>query len=749
MENNEGSIFKTNYLLVIYPLVILFHFWFFFDYNKGQIQYQQDSVLHNLRANIQVQIIEEKIVKLESSGNDDETITEEISKTKAENPHKTIIYGPYPFKNTQQPSSSNIFLQFYSKNSRVLDPKKFANYSTSKDPVEEFKYCLLTKSPNNDCFNKLAFPDQFNIKWPIIQEDLFLQNLKILDSHSSPDHTTVEILENNDVENCHISLKITSRNYRSQQKNYGGDLFNARLIPADEPKYDGTGGRNEEGHSMIIPGTIHDNLDGTYDVKFPKIFKGKYRIEIIFMRNSESLTTLFRAMNGVHKKCRIVKSILEIPETKETFISNLCGTFLPDLLPGGNLNRICNFTEEYGFGEEFYCEAREMDNACGKRIWNGDGDKKGSTRAYWYISDAVGDFELDRLYEIPIFEKVIKIENDDPCLPDSTDDLTEVFKKYKNIQGFWKDRTWYDRLYPKQRQTVPQFLTNKTFVFLGDSFTHLLDSQIQPIMRNYEEKMRSEYPEKYPAISDIDPKILEKYSNYNFLDLNEFYSENCGNIAHWGALQSKFYTTNTRRCIVTEGPPVNKNQCSGVMIFSSEVIKRMMQHQWFGDEHFIVMTHGPHFASWHPGVYYNRMISIRNQIVEYKKQEQIYLKQKGLDPTKTATFIYKTPNWVRGNFRNLYSVTSGFQMYRMREVAFKIFGNPYLEYEKMFPLKNSSSFYQDQLQYPVKIYDTFGPSFLAFDNLQTGNVHPHDHIANYIMEGVFDLLQYQEDRLNL
>ena len=82
-------------------------------------------------------------------------------------------------------------------------------------------------------------------------------------------------------------------------------------------------------------------------------------------------------------------------------------------------------------------------------------------------------------------------------------------------------------------------------------------------------------------------------------------------------------------------------------------------------------------------------------------------------------------------------------------MAFKIFGNPYLEFDRMFPLKNCSNFFKYQLQYPVKVYDTFGPSFAAFDNLESGNVHPLDHVTKYLMEGLFDLLQYQEDRLVL
>ena len=136
------------------------------------------------------------------------------------------------------------------------------------------------------------------------------------------------------------------------------------------------------------------------------------------------------------------------------------------------------------------------------------------------------------------------------------------------------------------------------------------------------------------------------------------------------------------------------------------------------------------------------MIAIRNEILKYKQAEQEFLSEKDIPNHKTAIFIYKTPNWARNNIaHNFFSVVSGFQLYRIREIAFKIFGNPYLDKEKMF-------FSNDEMRFPVKVYDSFGPSFVAFDALEPGNPHPDGYVERQILDGIFDLLQLVEDQQN-
>ena len=163
----------------------------------------------------------------------------------------------------------------------------------------------------------------------MIDEDLYLDKiLRNLEEHTSPNHTEINFVRNDDDDQCNIELKITAKNYRNEVKNYGGDLFNARLILAyeDEESEDGDNKpknasgfdgdfqtRNLGGYSKVIPGNIDDNLDGTYSVRFPKLFSGKkFCIEIILMQNSESITSLIRSMNGMHMKSRISKQIIEV-----------------------------------------------------------------------------------------------------------------------------------------------------------------------------------------------------------------------------------------------------------------------------------------------------------------------------------------------------------------------------------------------------------------------------------------------------
>ena len=163
----------------------------------------------------------------------------------------------------------------------------------------------------------------------------------------------------------------------------------------------------------------------------------------------------------------------------------------------------------------------------------------------------------------------------------------------------------------------------------------------------------------------------------------------------------------------------------GKNLYSADAIRRMVKYKWFGDKYIIVMTHGAHFSSWHPVVFYNRMIAIRDAVIEYKKQEKLFIGEN----KKGATFIYRTPNYARGNFTKLYAVVSGFEMYRLREIAFKIFGNP-----------NSEDVKSDD--YPVKVFDSFGPSLAAFHFLVPGDVHPPGFLKESSVDMMVDLLDY-------
>lgn len=384
-------------------------------------------------------------------------------------------------------------------------------------------------------------------------------------------------------------------------------------------------------------------------------------------------------------------------------------------LSNENFRKICNYTTNQG--EEWYCQARPEDNACGKIIWNGE--KIGQFKPYWSLSEILSEYKFDRAYENLVFSK------DDFEIKSS--DNTENCN-FEAIQGYWDEGIWYDSLFPKSKVSISERLQNKSLVMLGDSFTNRIDRMLDKELIDKTKPLPTQR------------KILH---SYQFLNLQkDYYQPSCKPIQAWGALHSKFLATNTSRYIVTEGVPVSKDQCIGASIFSSEIIRRMVENQWFGEKYIILLTHGAHFASWSPIVFYNRMIAIRNEILKYKQKEQEFLSKNNIPSHKTAIFIYKTPNWARNNIaHNFFSVVSGFQLYRIREIAFKIFGNPYLDKEKMF-------FSNDEMRFPVKVYDSFGPSFVAFDALEPGNPHPDGYVERQILDGIFDLLQLVEDQQN-
>ena len=224
-------------------------------------------------------------------------------------------------------------------------------------------------------------------------------------------------------------------------------------------------------------------------------------------------------------------------------------------------------------------------------------------------------------------------------------------------------------------------------------------------------------------------KKLAKYSSsFNFLGYKDLYQKDCEPLSGWGATQTIYPSINVRTVTITEGQPINKDQCLSKSLYTPDAIRRMIKYRWFGKKHVILMTHGAHFSSWHPLVYYNRMIAIRDAILEFKKAEKEFLSDNDPDDDG-AKFIYRTPNYARGNFTKLYAIVSGFEMYRLREIAFKIFGNPYLE-----DMRGE--------EYPVKVYDSFGPTLAAFPSMHPGNVHPPGFLRESSSDMLMDLLDY-------
>ena len=216
-------------------------------------------------------------------------------------------------------------------------------------------------------------------------------------------------------------------------------------------------------------------------------------------------------------------------------------------------------------------------------------------------------------------------------------------------------------------------------------------------------------------------------SYFNFLNMTDYNNKNCKEpFKGWGPIQNDFPTLNLTVYSVTHGQPVCKNFCSAKTIYSSDVIDRMVEHEWFSkrtrgvpayeadqEQYIVLFDHGAHFALFNPIVFYNRLLEIKNSIIEYKKH------------SPKTLFIYKTLNYCRGNFTALWSVQSSFQALRMREIAFKVFGNPHNED------------ILDDERYPVKVLDVFPMTLAAFEFNVIGDTHPP---VGLLKKGISDYL---------
>ena len=98
-------------------------------------------------------------------------------------------------------------------------------------------------------------------------------------------------------------------------------------------------------------------------------------------------------------------------------------------------------------------------------------------------------------------------------------------------------------------------------------------------------------------------------------------------------------------------------------------------------------------------------------------------------PNNRTLVVFKTLNYVRGNFRHLYSITSGLVPLWQREMAFKIFGDPY-----QHDMRGD--------EFPVKILDVFPMTMASFDMSEIGNVHPLTKVNRETTHALLNFLSY-------
>ena len=785
---NINNILKILTILLIYALVSSFLEIFYYDNRASLATYREQ------KEDIHVKFVDdENDLDDDNNGNDERLpvtkATESNTITKFSHTTATKVTdisnnSTVEFKQNSSPSTNlpttnslgitNLLdptlkhFNLYDPKTNRLNPNLFANYRITKNATIEARACVTSQE---NC----KTIEETKIGWPTIPRKDFKNIIKNSKLHTFPEYSEVVFEgEENSIlkEKTELTIHLKMKNGEKQDKTYGGDFLMARMIqlntyynftlpymknwgpkvindrdgPTTFFQYAKNTTQNYDnyfiGPDVRIPGTVEDFNNGTYQIKLPLRWAGTFKIQIFLMRKSESCTALIYGMNTIHKKSRVIKGIFQ----HENAQSELCGMFVPDLLPDGDLSNVCNFTEKYGNGNEWFCNKpenwrKEYPNfECGDwPIWHGDhsgGKNYGAPK--WRFGDVVEEFDLDgKGYEDLVYEREIDVlPNSDNTESNKNRQLPTSFQK---TPGYWKNFTWYDQILPSNHpdpgpndrinilRNYGKLMVNKTFIKMGDSIAGHISKPFDTGMKNYNkavmyDQIKNHNAEKYPERTE---------KHFNFLNYENMWSDDCEPVSGWGALYNKFNWMNAGSIYLTEGHPVNKDLCIGKTLYSSDAINRMKDNQWFGENYIILLTHGAHFASWHPIVFYNRLIAIRDAIIEFKKEERKFLNGRPELNQKPALFIYKTPSYARGDFQTMYAVVSGFQMFRMREIAFKVFGNPYLEDTK-----------NDDEKYPVKVFDQFGPTFYGFETMKPGNVHPFSFLRDMSSYMLADLMSY-------
>ena len=588
--------------------------------------------------------------------------------------------------------------------------KHFAPFEIANKPLQELKACIQSEVLCT------SFPE-IDSTWPKIEEDVYRKVIRNLELHTSYLKSKVTFASEAGKIckiNSEITLNFQAKNRLDQNKQYGGDFILARMVPLDYPnfeKYKSAGAKFDPAKATIILGQVIDHLNGKYTIKIPCILAGQFRVEIILIRNSEAISALLKMFNSMNAKSRIAKGILSDGTSLEDSLegsqegeSDRCSPFIPNMLPGGDPSQVCpiNLTP----GREWFCKKPNTTESCEgqKLIWQGNHKGKQYMNPAWYVYTVTDPLGLDDVYEDLVFsDKIIVLTSK---LPDS-----QKADSHNKIPGYWLRGHWIDRIFPQFSQKISkgEILKDKTFIKLGDSIVGQVSAVFKDEVRTYISKLQLG---KSSGSS-------RKKTYFDFLGLDIHYHKNCEPLSGWGATRTIWPMINHTSITITEGLPVMKDQCPGKSIYAGEVIERMEKYgvEWYGKDKIVFFTHGAHFSQWNPVIYYNRLIDIRNSIISFKKK------------SPDSIFIYKTLNYMRGNFTKNYASISAFQAFRQREIAFKVFGNPYLD-----DIRGDD--------FPVKVYDVFPLTLAAFEHMNPGNVHPPGFLRLNTANLMVDLMRY-------
>lgn len=575
---------------------------------------------------------------------------------------------------------------------------KFAPYHIAKNAQQEALACLKFDYDCQDC-------PESKSTWPDIPPELYKTNILDFKSHTSPKDSIIE-LENTSClvnSNSFIKIKIRARNFKNENKIYGGDYFLARMVPVSQHNYTKYQ-VSDYSFGTIISGIKQDFFNGTYQFQIPCLLPGKFMVQVFLIRHSEAIEGTKRIMAGVNPKSRVFRGTINGEPVGR------CGPILPEMLedaPTKDDYCVINATP----GREWYCEKPPKSKTCGPLEWLGF-----DARA-WVMGDVVGQYKLDNVYEDLAFTGEVEvlpgqIESKEKPAQSSPESGSETLKN-SQIPGFWNHLKWIDSKIPKYSGPLKHhnIFKNKIFIIMGDSLSAQFMTEFKSASEKYARDILRQGAGKFKCTKQ----------EYGFLGIIK--GDKCPeNPGPWAPNIFHCAGTNTTFVRLPHGMPIHKDGCVETAQYTGDMLEQMIKENWVGPEYVILMTHGAHFATFNPILFHNRLLDLKQAVEKYKQA------------SPKSLVIFKTLNYIRGDFSKLWSTVSGFNAYRQREMAFKIFGDP-----------NVQDMRDDKFK--VKVFDVWPMTELAFDHMDVGNVHPgwgksSDWMLSEIIEYFIDFLAY-------
>ena len=340
-----------------------------------------------------------------------------------------------------------------------------------------------------------------------------------------------------------------------------------------------------------------------------------------------------------------------------------CSPIAPFLLKDNfQQNTTCALSDKPG--REFYCKDMPSATTCKDNKLLRIGYKPTQSKV---LGTLLEGFNPDRYYEHLVYKHDFDVE------------IGVKAMNSNNFQPYWEGADFKDPKVPEMttkasRQLV---LKNKIFVSVGDSINwHLIRDLKKDAGRCIE-------------------------SSWNFLGLKSD-DKLCGNVREYAPTKWFCKDINTTFYHIWHGNPLHnpwnghsKFSCPLIQHYSGEILDRMVEHGWFGEEYVVFADVGVHLAIFNPIVVYRRL-------VDFRKSAENWVKVGSELKFKPGKVIYKGMLYNRGDLKNVYSTVSSTIMKRIQELAEFVF----------------------EKSCCVKVFDFWGLSESVFDHQKVGEIHP-------------------------